>query len=60
MKKLAISEGWSFPFLYDSTQQIAKAFQAACTPEFYLFDSAHKLVYRGQLDDARPGQRTCR
>jgi peroxiredoxin len=56
MKKLATSEGWAFPFLFDSTQQIAKAFQAACTPEFYLFDSSHKLVYRGQLDDSRPGK----
>jgi peroxiredoxin len=56
MKKLAKSEGWAFPFLFDSSQQIARAFQAACTPEFYLFDSSHKLVYRGQLDDSRPGK----
>jgi hypothetical protein len=46
--------GYVFPYLFDETQQVAKAFEAACTPEFYLFDSKHELVYRGQLDDSRP------
>lgn len=55
MKELAQAEGWSFPFVYDETQEVAKAFQAACTPDFYVFDAQHKLVYRGQLDDSRPG-----
>lgn len=44
-----------FPYLYDESQAIAKAYQAACTPDFYLFDADHKLVYRGQFDAARPG-----
>ena len=55
MKELAAQEGWSFPFLFDSTQQVARAYSAACTPDFFLFDSNRKLVYRGQLDDSRPG-----
>jgi thiol-disulfide isomerase/thioredoxin len=55
MKKLALSEGWRFPFLFDDTQEIAKAFKAACTPDFFLFDADGKLAYRGQLDDSRPG-----
>jgi peroxiredoxin len=46
---------FSFPLLYDETQAVAKAYQAACTPEFFLFDSDRRLVYRGQLDDSRPG-----
>jgi peroxiredoxin len=46
--------GYAFPYLFDATQDVARAFQAACTPEFYLFDGAHRLVYRGQLDDSRP------
>ncbi|MFN0061885.1 MAG: thioredoxin family protein [Myxococcaceae bacterium] len=54
MKALAQSEGWKFPFLFDATQEVAKAFQAACTPDFYLFDAQKKLAYRGQLDDSRP------
>jgi thiol-disulfide isomerase/thioredoxin len=54
MKRLAESEGWTFPFLFDETQEVAKAFRAACTPEFYLFGPDRKLVYRGQLDDSRP------
>jgi hypothetical protein len=41
--------------LYDETQEVAKAYRAACTPDFFLFDSQHRLVYRGQLDDSRPG-----
>lgn len=47
--------GYTFPYLYDESQQTAKAYDAACTPDFYLFDSAMKLVYRGQFDDSRPG-----
>lgn len=54
MKELAQKEGWRFPFLFDETQEVAQAFRAACTPEFYLFDSNRKLYYRGQLDDSRP------
>ena len=55
MKELAQAEGWSFPFLYDETQEVAKAFQAACTPDFYVFGAEQRLIYRGQLDDSRPG-----
>ena len=55
MKRLALKLGWSFPFLFDETQEVAKAYRAACTPDFYLFDASFRLVYRGQLDDARPG-----
>jgi peroxiredoxin len=46
--------GFTFPYLYDESQAVAKAYRAACTPDFYLFDADHKLVYRGQFDDARP------
>jgi peroxiredoxin len=45
----------SFPYLFDETQEVAKAYRAACTPDFYLFDAEHKLAYRGQFDAARPG-----
>ena len=45
---------YSFPYLYDETQSVAKAYQAACTPDFYLFDANHALYYRGQFDSARP------
>ncbi len=55
MKKTAAEEAYPFPYLYDETQEIAKAYHAACTPDFYVFDSNLKLVYRGQLDDSRPG-----
>ena len=55
MKKLAISKKFNFPYLYDESQEVAKAFDAACTPDFYLYDEENKLVYRGQLDDSRPG-----
>ena len=55
MKITAKREGYSFPYLYDETQDVAKAYDAACTPDFYLFDGDAKLVYRGQLDDSRPG-----
>lgn len=54
MKKLALKEKYPFPYLYDETQEVAKAYDAACTPDFYLFDKELKLVYRGQLDDSRP------
>ena len=55
MGALAAKLGWDFPYLYDETQAVAKAYKAACTPEFYLFDEDHKLVYRGQFDGSRPG-----
>jgi len=47
--------GYTFPYLYDETQQVAKAYRAACTPDLYLFDRGRRLVYRGQFDDSRPG-----
>jgi thiol-disulfide isomerase/thioredoxin len=55
MSELAKEQGWTFPFLLDDTQETAKAFRAACTPDFFLFDAAGRLVYRGQLDGSRPG-----
>ncbi len=55
MKSLARAEGWEFPFLFDETQEVAKRYRAACTPDFFLFDADRCLVYRGQLDDSRPG-----
>lgn len=51
----AESRGYAFPYLYDETQEVAHAYQAACTPDFFLFDRQKRLVYRGQLDDSRPG-----
>ncbi|MBT2162129.1 thioredoxin family protein [Zobellia barbeyronii] len=54
MKQVALEEGYTFPYLYDQTQQVGKDYDAACTPDFYLFDANLKLVYRGQLDDSRP------
>src|SRR5581483_5847887 len=54
MKALAAAEGWRFPFLFDETQGVAKAFHAACTPDLFLFDKHGALVYRGQFDDSRP------
>lgn len=47
--------GWPFPYLHDAEQTVARAFGAACTPDIYLFDADHRLAYRGQLDDSRPG-----
>lgn len=47
--------GYTFPYLYDETQEVAKAYHAACTPDFFLFDGQRRLYYRGQFDDARPG-----
>src|SRR6202050_3736849 len=55
MKKQAQRLGFRFPYLYDETQEVARAYDAACTPDFYLFDSTGKLAYRGQLDFSRPG-----
>lgn len=57
MKALATSERWKFPYLYDETQTAARAYHAACTPDFFLFDAAGTLVYRGQLDDSRPANK---
>jgi thiol-disulfide isomerase/thioredoxin len=54
MKAEAAAAGYVFPYLYDATQEVAKAFRAACTPDFFLFDRDCKLVYRGQFDDSRP------
>jgi peroxiredoxin len=47
--------GYTFPYLFDESQEVARAYHAACTPDFFLFDDDRKLVYRGQLDDSRPG-----
>jgi peroxiredoxin len=55
MAKEAKSAGYVFPYLYDETQAVAKAYRAACTPDIYLFDADARLVYRGQLDASRPG-----
>ena len=54
MKEQAERLGWHFPYLYDETQEVARAYDAACTPDFFLFDAEMKLVYRGQLDGSRP------
>ncbi|QDT72275.1 thioredoxin family protein [Lacipirellula limnantheis] len=51
----AEERGYQFAYLFDETQEVAKAYRAACTPDFFLFDQDRKLVYRGQLDDSRPG-----
>lgn len=55
MKQQAETQGFTFPYLYDATQSMAKAYKAACTPDFFLFDRNFKLVYRGQFDSSRPG-----
>lgn len=55
MYKMAMEHDYTFPYLYDPTQEVAQAYDAACTPDFYLFDNLDQLVYRGQLDDSRPG-----
>ncbi|OGR90428.1 MAG: alkyl hydroperoxide reductase [Elusimicrobia bacterium RIFCSPLOWO2_01_FULL_59_12] len=55
LKAFAREEGFTFPFCYDPTQDVAKAYTAACTPDFFLFNKDRELVYRGQLDDSRPG-----
>jgi peroxiredoxin len=56
LKEQANKLGFLFPYLYDESQEVARAFTAACTPDFFLFDSARRLVYRGQLDSSRPGK----
>ena len=53
---MAQAAGFTFPFLYDETQAVAKVYSAACTPDFFLFDAARRLVYRGQFDSSRPGR----
>ena len=55
MAEMAREKQFSFPYLYDGTQEVAKAYRAACTPDFFLFDENDELVYRGQFDDSRPG-----
>lgn len=55
MKELALKIKYPFPYLYDETQEIAKAYDAACTPDFYVFNAGLKSIYHGQLDDSRPG-----
>lgn len=55
MKVTALEEGYPFPYLYDETQDVARAYDAACTPDFSIFDADLKCIYRGQLDDSRPG-----
>jgi len=55
MGEEARDSGYTFPYLYDETQDVAKAYRAACTPDFFLYDTSHCLVYRGQFDASRPG-----
>lgn len=55
LKEMAERLGFEFPFLYDESQDVAKAYRAACTPDFFLFDDRRQLVYRGRLDGSRPG-----
>ena len=55
MKLFAEESGFTFPYLYDESQSVARAYDAACTPDFYVFDKNTALVYRGRLDDSRPG-----
>jgi len=55
MKITAGEQGYPFPYLYDESQEVARNYQAVCTPDFFVYDRELKLVYRGQLDDARPG-----
>jgi len=57
MNKLALEKKFTFPYLFDKTQEIAHAYKAACTPDFYLFDSDLSLYYRGRYDDSRPGNK---
>jgi peroxiredoxin len=54
MKDEVRQRGYTFPYLFDETQHVARAYRAACTPDFYLFDKNHKLAYRGQMDSSRP------
>jgi thiol-disulfide isomerase/thioredoxin len=55
LKQQAVTMGFRFPYLYDETQEVAKAFEAACTPDLFLFNADFRLVYRGQFDSSRPG-----
>jgi hypothetical protein len=55
MAEAARRHGFTFPYLYDASQQVALAYQAICTPDFFLFDGQRRLAYRGQFDDSRPG-----
>lgn len=55
MKAFAKANGFTFPYCYDESQAVAKAYRAACTPDFYIFDGERRLAYRGQLDGSRPG-----
>lgn len=55
MVEVVREENYPFPYLYDETQEVAKAYKAACTPDFFIFDEKQKLVYRGRFDDSRPG-----
>jgi peroxiredoxin len=55
MKKVAARLGYTFPYLYDASQEVARAYDATCTPDFYVFDGQMCLVYRGRLDESRPG-----
>jgi len=55
MKEEALTWNYTFPYLFDESQSVARAYDAACTPDFYIFDKNLELVYRGQLDDSRPG-----
>jgi hypothetical protein len=55
MKEEVKAAGYIFPYLYDESQAVARAYDAACTPDIFLFDAQQKLVYRGQFDDSRPG-----
>ena len=54
MRAESLEAGWTFPYLHDADQCVAKAYRASCTPDFFLFDAEQRLVYRGQLDDSRP------
>jgi peroxiredoxin len=58
MAQLAKDRGFGFPYLYDESQTVAKAYQAVCTPDFFLFDRERRLAYRGQFDSSRPGSKT--
>ncbi len=57
LREMAVQLGFNFPLCYDETQNVARAYSATCTPDFFLFDQGRKLAYRGQLDDSRPGNR---
>lgn len=54
LAEMAIEEGWKFPFLFDESQDVARSYDAACTPDFFLYDKSARLVYRGQMDGSRP------